>query len=157
MADLIEIDSSGRIDYYSEPVEVEPIQENTVQIVENQQLLNNVVSDNSIDSDIDQEVENDNSAELSENEKIDSVIISNEDIINVLKEINENVQKDSTVSDNVISDPVDDQVISVSQNEILTKNLSDYTVSESLQLLIFLTLLISGLVFIIRKGLYRWT
>lgn len=81
-------------------------------------------------------------------------ITDNTEIIEELKKVNENILD---LSGRTVNNTVSDNVISVSSNEIMTKAIQDYTVSECLSLMIFLTLFCAGLVFIIRKGLYKWT
>lgn len=41
-------------------------------------------------------------------------------------------------------------------NNIMTKNINDYTVGESLSLMIFLGLLVAGMVYTIKKSIFKW-
>ena len=63
-----------------------------------------------------------------------------------------------SVSGNVIN--INNYFCSVSDNSvsnnIMTKNLNDYSVGESLSLMIFLGLLVAGMVYTIKKSIFKW-
>lgn len=83
---------------------------------------------------------------------------------NQVKEIEENERVYErayrTVSDDSISDGdiLDDQheSLTVSADNIITKQLNNYTVTESYLLILFLQILFIGFVLIIRKAVYKW-
>lgn len=83
---------------------------------------------------------------------------------NQVKEIEENERVYQrayrTVSDDSISDGdiLDDQheSLTVSADNIITKKLNDYTVTESYLLILFLQILFIVFVLIIRKAVYKW-
>lgn len=155
MEDIINIDSSGSIDLYtlydefsdnSGVVGSDP-ESNT----ENYQTIQDYSKDHTFDaSNVNDAVDNTEPLIVNNTE----YITDNTDVIEELKKVNENILN---LSGDLVNNNVSDNVISVSSNEIMTKAIQDYTVSESLSLMIFLTLFCSGLVFIIRKGLYKWT
>ena len=83
---------------------------------------------------------------------------------NQVKEIEENERVYQrayrTVSDDSISDGdiLDDkhESLTVSEDNIITKKLNDYTVTESYLLILFLQILFIVFVLIIRKAVYKW-
>lgn len=78
-----------------------------------------------------------------------------------IERIEQNVE---SISNNVIFirdgingfDGVEAGSVTVSDNSIMDKYLSDYTVSEALLLFISVSILIAGIVVIIKKGVPRW-
>lgn len=66
-----------------------------------------------------------------------------------------NVQTDFYLSDDLerISD---NQIVVVSEN-IINKPLNEYTVSESLQLYIFISLFVAGFVILVRRAVLKWS
>ena len=155
MEDIINIDSSGSIDLYTE---YDEFSDNSVDVgsdiesnTENYQTIQDTSKDHTFDaSTVNDAVDNTEPLIVNNTE----YITDNTDVIEELKKVNENILD---LSDRTVNNSVSDNVISVSSNEIMTKAIQDYSVSESLSLLIFLTLFCAGLVFIIRKGLYKWT
>ena len=65
-----------------------------------------------------------------------------------------NITVSPSISDNNVSD--NQTVTTVSSDGIMTKKISDYSVTESLMLFISLALFVAGLVVLIRKGLPKW-
>lgn len=98
--------------------------------------------------------------------------VSSNEIIELLTEINNNLKEIKSydernlvkVQGNDSSDSIpvkyvsDDQAeyLTVSENNILTKPINDYTVSESFLFVISLVLIFGGIALIIKKGLPRW-
>lgn len=89
-------------------------------------------------------------------------------LLNVLNEINEKIgvlENDSRDSepvqvvispDNFLYNNVsDNQVISVSDN-IISKPLNDYTVSESLLAFLVVSVFVAGLAYVIKRSVFRW-
>ena len=61
----------------------------------------------------------------------------------------------SDVSDNQTIDIDDVEIVSI--NNIMNTPISDYTVSESLNLMLFVSVLIGGLVYVIKRSIYKWS
>lgn len=89
--------------------------------------------------------------------------ISNDNVDNIVNELGE--IKDvlrNLENDRVSGDPVDDVNLHVSSNEIVSDNsiinvpLINYSVSESLLLMIFLSILFAGMVYVMKRSLYKW-
>lgn len=133
----------------------------TLPVTEDQASEGSLVDDSFIVSE-DGSEEEENLAEVTEDP-------SSEQIIELLKEINENV-KGLKEDENGRAEPLQDsavrgsddpvvlrnmETVSVSEN-ILTKPINDYTVSESFLFFISLAVLVSGVVILIKKGLPRW-
>lgn len=156
MEDIISSDTSGSIDLYTE---FEVFSDNYVDVGSDPDTNtgnNQTISDNSEDqkifdaSTVEESIDNTEPLIVNNTEYIND----NTEVIEELKKVNENILN---LSGDPIINTVSDNVISVSSNEIMTKAIQDYSVSESLSLMIFLTLFCAGLVLIIRKGLYKWT
>lgn len=95
----------------------------------------------------------------------DEIVEKLEEINESVKELNENVLRNMDENKNVSSNVSDDnsndnndeiEYLSVSENTIMDKPISEYTVTESLLMFISLGILIAGLVLIIKKGVPRW-
>lgn len=97
--------------------------------------------------------------------------ISNNEIVELLTEINDNLKEIKDVKrdmvtlqgndcpDSVSVKHVSDnqaEYLTLSENNILTKPINDYTVSESFLFVISIVLIFGGIVLIIKKGLPRW-
>ena len=115
---------------------------------EDSTVSENVVSDNNIKSE-DQE-------KLTgwEHEFIDSLNGIVERIENVDGNIKAEYRTDSILG-NDNNNVFDNQIVSVSEN-IVNKPINEYSVEESYLFLIFISLFIAGLVYIIRKGIPKW-
>ena len=61
----------------------------------------------------------------------------------------------SDVSDNQTIDIDDVEIVSI--NNIMNTPISDYTVSESLNLMLFVSVLIGGFVYVIKRSIYKWS
>ena len=154
MEDIINIDSSGYIDLYTQ---YDEFSDNSAVVgsdpesnTENYQTI----QDNSKDHTFDAGTVNDavdNTEPLIVNNT--EYITDNTEVIEELKKVNENILD---LSGRTVNNSVSDNIVSISSNEIMTKAIQDYSVSESLSLMIFLSLFCAGLVYIIRKGLYKW-
>ncbi len=103
-------------------------------------------------------------------EEIEEVTVSGDEIVDLLKSIDEKLERIGNISENSIeyvSVPADNvrvdvpdnisvNTLTVSQDSILTKNLNEYSTQESLLLINFI-LIFFVLVFIgIRKAVFRW-
>lgn len=86
------------------------------------------------------------------NENIERSIEKDDRIIELLKR----TSGPDSVSGSDLSDGDIEYVTSVSDNNIMTKAINDYTVEESLLFSIALFLIIFGVVALIRKGLPQW-
>lgn len=86
------------------------------------------------------------------NENIERSIEKDDRIIELLKR----TSGPDSVSGSDLSDGDIEYVTSVSENNIMTKAINDYTVEESLLFSISLFLIIYGVVALIRKGLPQW-
>lgn len=155
MDDIINIDSSGSIDLYTEYDEFSDnssvVGSDPESYTENYQTIQDTSKDRTFDaSTVNESVDNSEPLIVNNTEYIND----NTEVIEELKKVNENIVN---LSGDPVNDTVSNNVVSVSSNEIMTKAIQDYSVSESLSLMIFLTLFCAGLVFIIRKGLYKWT
>lgn len=156
MDDIISFDSNGSVDLYTE---YDEYSDNSV--VED--YGSDTYTDNSqtIQSDNDEHIAFDAGSVNEAEDYTEPLIVNNTEYINDNSDVIEELEK---VNENILNlsgrfavNTVSDNVVSVSSNEIMTKAIQDYTVSESLSLMIFLSLFCAGLVFIIRKGLYKWT
>ena len=155
MDDIINIDSSGSIDLYTEYDEFSDNSNVVGSDPESNTENYQTIQDNSKDHIFDASTVNDaldNTEPLIVNNT--EYINDNTEVIEELKKVNENIHN---LSGDPVNNTVSDNVVSVSSNEIMTKAIQNYSVSESLSLMIFLTLFCAALVFIIRKGLYKWT
>lgn len=103
-------------------------------------------------------------------EEIEEVTVSGDEIVDLLKSIDEKLERIGNISENSIKyvsvpgdnvrvdvpDNVSSNTLTVSQDSILTKNLNDYSTQESLLLINFI-LIFFVLVFIgIRKAVFKW-
>lgn len=156
MDDIISFDSTGSVDLYTE---YDDFSDNSVGVESDP----TVITDNSdtIQSDDNEHIAFDAGSVKEAEDNTEPLIVNNteyindnSDVIEELKKVNESILD---LSGRSAVNSVSDNVISVSSNEIMTKAIQDYTVSESLSLMIFLSLFCAGLVFIIRKGIYKWT
>lgn len=103
-------------------------------------------------------------------EEIEEVTVSGDEIVDLLKSIDEKFERIGNISENSIKyvsvpadnvrvdvpDNVSGNTLTVSQDSILTKNLNEYSTEESLLLINFI-LIFFVLVFIgIRKAVFKW-
>lgn len=66
-----------------------------------------------------------------------------------------NVQTDLYISDD-LERLSDNQIVVVSEN-IINKPLNEYTVSESLQLYIFISIFVAGFIVLVRRAVLKWS
>lgn len=103
-------------------------------------------------------------------EEIEEVTVSGDEVVDLLKSIDEKLERIGNISENSIEyvsvpadnvrvdvpDNVSGNTLTVSQDSILTKNLNEYSTQESLLLINFI-LIFFVLVFIgIRKAVFKW-
>lgn len=103
-------------------------------------------------------------------EEIEEVTVSGDEVVDLLKSIDEKLERIGNISENSIEyvsvpadnvrvdvpDNVSSNTLTVSQDSILTKNLNEYSTQESLLLINFI-LIFFVLVFIgIRKAVFKW-
>lgn len=103
-------------------------------------------------------------------EEIEEVTVSGDEVVDLLKAIDEKLERIGNISENNIKyvsvpgdnvwvdvpDNVSSNTLTVSQDSILTKNLNEYSTQESLLLINFI-LIFFVLVFIgIRKAVFKW-
>lgn len=114
------------------------------------------------DSTVSENVVSDNIIKLEDQEQLTEWEHNFIDSLNGIVERMENVDGDNTpeygadsVSDNDNNNVLNDQAVVVSDN-IINKPINEYTVQESYLFLIFISLFIAGLVYVIRKGIPKW-
>lgn len=134
---------------------IEPISEEYSSFTESDALL---APDEAASDEVDTVSENEIDYSLlidelnSLNENIERSIEKDDRIIELLKR----TSGPDSVSGSDLSDGDIEYVTSVSENNIMTKAINDYTVEESLLFSISLFLIIYGVVALIRKGLPQW-
>lgn len=94
-------------------------------------------------------------------------------LIDELNELNENLERSIEEDDRIVrlfestlgtdnisgNDILDDQteyIVSVSENNIMTKAINDYTVEETFLFVISFCLIVYGVISLIKKGLPQW-
>lgn len=161
MDDLLIIDSSGSFDYYSDPEQIEEypeqVEDYSEQIEEDQEYIeDNTLSSNEV-------LENGQSLHIydmgSDSDYADSdtdkilyeYVEYQKHVQDTLDNLNDTIDKLSFRNNDVVS------INSVSDNSIINVPLSQYSISESLLLMIFLSCLFAGMVYVIKRSLYRWS
>lgn len=134
---------------------IEPISEEYSSLTESEALL---APEEAASDEVDTVSENEIDYSLiidelnSLNENIERSIEKDDRIIELL----EGTSGPDSISGSDLSDGDIEYVTSVSENNIMTKAINDYTVEESLLFSISLFLIIYGVVALIRKGLPQW-
>lgn len=134
---------------------IEPISEEYSSLTESEALL---APEEAASDEVDTVSENEIDYSLiidelnSLNENIERSIEKDDRIIELL----EGTSGPDSISGSDLSDGDIEYVTSVSDNNIMTKAINDYTVEESLLFSISLFLIIYGVVALIRKGLPQW-
>lgn len=129
-------DDTEQIEYDTEQIEENPdqIEENPEQIEEDPEQM----------KDDPEQISNDN---------VDNIVNELGEIKDVLRNLE---------NDRVSGDTVSDVTVHVSSNAVVSDNsiinvpLNEYSISESLLLMIFLSCLFAGMVYVIKRSLYRW-
>lgn len=131
--------------------EVEEVVEEVEEVVEETLISNNSVSQNIVEEVEEKESEENVKQELYSIVSSDNVSdnVYSDQVINRLDQIIE-------ILNNQPEEASSDQVQIVSQDSIMTKHINDYTVQESLTLMVVVGLLAGVLVMIVRKGLFKW-
>lgn len=152
MDDILIIDSSGSIDYYSDPEQIESYPEHIDGDPVQVEASPDQIGDYSGQIDEDPEQIEVNSEQIS-NDNVDNIVNELGEIKDVLRNME---------NDRVSGDPVSDVTVHVSSNAVVSDNsiinvpLIEYSISESLLLMIFLSCLFAGMVFVIKRSLYKW-
>lgn len=151
----IVLEESGSLEYFgSEPVEEE--YEN-----EDESLLSDeeFIEEDNTESDQVNTVSESSILESEEEDNNDAVL---EDIKNELEVIKNDIRvykTDGMVDSSDSSDSElrsDGEIITLSDDNIITKPLTDYTVSESLIAFVVVGLFVAGMVYMIKRSLLKW-
>lgn len=78
-----------------------------------------------------------------------------EDVKRDIERNDNEILRDYSVSSDGVVDIYNNQAVIVSDN-VIDKPLNEYNTSEGYQFLIFISMFIVGLIYVIRKGLPRW-
>lgn len=136
---------------YEDPVADDPVVEDPV--VEDPVLKDQVVENPVIEDPV------------VEDQVAEDQVVEDQEVINILKNIDEKIGdlnvrdfKQNEVDDSVDSD--DSVLLRSTQtvsSDIISKPLNEYDVSESLLLMIWLSLAVAGIVIMIKRSIFKWT
>lgn len=153
MDEIILFENTGSIEYFPDPDTIEEDPEEQLIEDPNEQLI---------------EDPEEQLIEVPEEQLIED---SAENVEEEQKEIEEYKEKEGEEND-IMQVPVvqndiytgddtehvsDYQIVAVSENNIITKPLNDYSVSESLQLYIFISLFVAGFIVLVRRAVLKWS
>lgn len=149
------LEESGSLEYFgSEPVEKEDVNEDESSLYDEA-----LIEEDHNESDPADEVSESSILEPKEEDNNDAVL---EDIKNDLEVIKNDIRvyKTDGMVDSSDSDDSelrsDSEIITLSEDNIITKPLTDYTVSESLIALVVVGLFVAGMVYMIKRSLFKW-
>ena len=155
MDEIILFESTGSIEYFPDP---ETIEENTSDEIENEEQLEQYTEEQ-VEEDTEEQLEEEAEEQLEEDLE-ENAEEEKEEIKEERKE-NDVIQVPVVQNDIYIGDDTeyvsDTKIISVSDNNIITKPLNDYSVSESLQLYIFISLFVAGFIVLVRRAVLKWS
>lgn len=149
------LEESGSIEYYgNDPVEEEEVYEDKF-VLSDEALI----GEYSNESDPVNEVSESSILESEKDDSNDAVLKDIKEELEVIKN-DIRVYKTDGVVDSSDSDDSelrsDSEIITLSENNIITKPLTDYTVSESLIALVVVGLFVAGMVYMIKRSLFKW-
>lgn len=153
MDEILLFESSGSMEYFPDPERIEE------DITEESQVTapaDNVEEDpeEKLEEDPEEKLEEDPEEKVEEDPEEVKESYTEEGKKNDVLQVS-NVQTDLYTSDDLerISD---NQIVAVSEN-IINKPLNEYTVSESLQLYIFISIFVAGFIVLVRRAVIKWS
>lgn len=146
-------ESSGNIEYFTDP---EMLQDDTEEKIEEQfeEDPEEQLEEDPEEEDPKEQLEDDPEEQLEKDPEEVKEENTEEGNKNDVLQVSD-VQTDIYTSD----DPEhvsDNQIVIVSEN-IISKPLNDYSVSESLQLYIFISLFVAGFIVLVRRAVLKWS
>ena len=149
------LEESGSLEYYgNDPVEEEYLNDNESALYDEA-----VIEEDHTESDTGNTVSESSILESKEEDNNDAVLEDIKNDIEVIKNDIRVYQADGMVDSSDSDDSellVNNEIISVSEDNIITKPLTDYTVSESLIALVVIGLFVAGMVYMIKRSLFKW-
>ena len=153
MDEILLFENSGSMEYFPDP---ETITEDTTEESIKEAPAGNVEEDpeEQLEEDPEEQLEEDPEEQLEEDPEEVKEEYKEEGSKNDVLQVS-NVQTYIYPSDDLerISD---NQIVAVSEN-IINKPINEYTVSESLQLYIFLTIFVAGFIVLVRRAVIKWS